>query len=251
VAILGALHRELADIRSQFKIQHRGRKNGVCFWMGYHESRRIILVQTGVGPSQARHAASVILAAYPVEVLISVGFACALQSRMKIGDLVVGERFSFFNRVAPISYPADDKLLRCADAVSENYDIAHGVPASVLRGSILTVQKIVVTAGEKRFLADTTGAVALDMESAAIAAVATEAKVAYLSIRAISDLVDEDLGEISKLFSPEGKLRPLKVILYLVSHPGGVIHLNRLRKHTAVASKRLGWFIHDYLHRLN
>ena len=251
VAILGALHRELVYIRSQVRIQHKDSREGVRFWIGDHGSRRIILVQTGVGPAQAQHAARVILSSFPVEVLISVGFACALKSEMKIGDLVVGESSSFLNQPHLGSYTADGRLLVFADEVSEKFGSSSLRPASIFRGPILTVQQIMVTAAEKRTLADTTGAIAVDMESAAIAAAAVDAKVAYLSIRTISDLVDEDLESVAKFLSPEGNLRPLKGVLYLLSHPIDVVHLNRLRIHTAVASKRLGCFIHDYLHRFN
>jgi hypothetical protein len=107
-----------------------------------------------------------------------------------------------------------------------------------------------VEATEKRTLACRSSAIALDMESAAIAA-AVDAKVPCLSIRSISDLVDEDLGGVAKFLSPEGNLQFLKGVLHLLTHPIDVIRMNRLRIHAAVASKRLGCFIHDYLHRLN
>jgi len=251
VAILGALHRELVYIRPEIKIQSRIKKNGVPFWMGSYGPRKIILVQTGVGPSQAQQATRVALSSFPVKVLISVGFACALHHEMKIGDLVVGESASFFDQDCPVSYPADSRLLLVAGEVLDHVGASRLDRATVFKGPLLTVRRIIERAVEKKTLASTTGAIALDMESAAIAGAAADAQIAYLPIRAISDLVDEDLGGVSNLFSSEGAFRPLKGLFYLLSHPNGLAHLNRLRTHTTVASKQLGCFIHDYLHYLN
>ncbi len=251
VAILGALRRELVYIRPKIKIQRRVNKNGVRFWIGSHGPRKIILAQTGVGPNQAQQATRVTLSSFPVKVLISVGFACALNQDMKIGDLVVGESASFFNQDLPVSYPADGRLLLLAGEVLENAGPSGSERVTVFKGPLLTVHRIIEHAVEKRTLASTTGAIALDMESAAIAGAAADAKIAYLPVRAISDLVDEDLGGVSNLFTREGTFRSFKGLLYLLSHPNDLAHLGRLRAHTTVASRRLGCFIHDYLHHLN
>ncbi len=285
VAILGALRRELVYIRPKIKIQRRVHKNGVRFWIGSYGPRKIILAQTGVGPNQALQAARVALSSFPVKVIISVGFASALHQDMKIGDLVVGESasflcgdpcgpheadppmpphpspslakpdagLSFFNRdrgyLGP--YPSDSRLLLLADEVLENTKPSGSERVTVFKGPLLTVRRIIEHAAEKRTLASTTGAIALDMESAAIADAAADARIAYLPVRAISDLVNEDLEGMSHFFSGEGTFRLFGGLLYLLSHPNDLIHLSRLRAHTTVASKRLGCFIHNYLHHLN
>ncbi|MCI0527156.1 MAG: hypothetical protein L0Y56_06910 [Nitrospira sp.] len=275
VAILGALRRELVYIRPEIKIQRRVNRNGVRFWIGSHGPRKIILAQTGVGPNQAQQATRVTLSSFPVKVLISVGFACALNQDMKIGDLVMGESASFLcgdpcgergealakpdvgriflerarDYLGP--YPADGRLLLLASEVLENDSLSGSQRVTVFKGPLLTVRRIIEYAVEKRTLASTTGAIALDMESAAIACVAADAQIAYLPVRAISDLVDEDVGGVSHLFSGEGTFRPFKGLLYLLSHPNDLTHLNRLRAQTTIASKQLGRFIHDYLHLLN
>ncbi len=251
VAILGALRRELVYIRPKIKIQRRVHKNGVRFWIGSYGPRKIILAQTGVGPNQALQAARVALSSFPVKVIISVGFASALHQGMKIGDLVVGESASFFNQDHPVSYPSDHRLLLLADEVLENTKPSGSERVTVFKGPLLTVRRIIEHAAEKRTLASTTGAIALDMESAAIADAAADARIAYLPVRAISDLVNEDLEGMSHFFSGEGTFRLFGGLLYLLSHPNDLIHLSRLRAHTTVASKRLGCFIHNYLHHLN
>ncbi|MGH7274246.1 MAG: hypothetical protein ACREIQ_07315 [Nitrospiria bacterium] len=258
MAILGALDRELCNIRSEIRIERKLLKGNSRIWVGSHGSLKILLVQTGVGPDQALQAAQIAITSFPVAVLISVGFASALKGEMKIGDLVVGESAFYLNRNHTNSYRADGLLLLLADQASQEFtkDESRGgyraVPrASVFKGPILTVRRLVEDAAEKKTLACTTGAIALDMESAAIASAAADAKIASLPVRAISDLVDEDLGGVANFLSPEGALRPFKGVFYLISHPTAFARINRLRTHTAIASKRLGRFIHNYLHCLN
>jgi adenosylhomocysteine nucleosidase len=204
-----------------------------------------------VGPNQALQVARVAISSFPVKVIISVGFASALHQDMKIGDLVVGESASFFNQDHPAFYPSDKRLLLLAGEVLENTNPAGSERVAGFKGPLLTVRRIIEHAAEKKTLASTTGAIALDMESAAIAGVAADARIAYLPVRAISDLVDENLGGISHFFSEKGAFRPFGGLLYLLFHPTDLIHMGRLRAHTTVASKRLGCFIHNYLHHLN
>jgi adenosylhomocysteine nucleosidase len=253
VAILGALPRELVYIRSKIKIQRKVHQKGVRFWVGSYGVQKIVLVQTGIGPSQAQQATRVTLSCFPVKAIISVGFACALHPGMKIGDLVVGESASFLSEdpCRPGPYPADDRLLLLAGEVSKNTGPSGLEQAAVYQGPLLTVRRIIEDAAEKRTLARTSGAIALDMESAAVAGAAADAQIAYLPVRAISDLVDENLSGMSHFFSSEGTFRPLRGLLYLLSHPNDLAHLSRLRAHTITASQRLGCFIHNYLHYLN
>ena len=289
VAFLGALNRELCYIRSEIRLERRNLEGKSRFWIGSHGSVKILLVQTGIGPDQALQAARAAITSFPVEALISVGFACALKGEMKIGDLVVGESASYLDQDPINPYLADGLLLLRADQTSKHFiegesrtssrvvpvmgrsasgsaggtclpvgrseGIKHFMDSaprvSVFKGPILTVRRLVEAAAEKKNLACTTGAIALDMESAAIASAAADAKIAYLPVRAISDLVDEDLGGVANFLSPEGTLRPFNGIFYLLSHPAAVARINRLRINTAIASRRLGRFIHSYLHRLN
>ena len=68
---------------------------------------------------------------------------------------------------------------------------AAGLPART--GRFVSLPRIVWRAEDKRRVAADTGAVALDMESAVIGAEAAERRIPFAVIRAVSDLLDEDL----------------------------------------------------------
>jgi adenosylhomocysteine nucleosidase len=61
------------------------------------------------------------------------------------------------------------------------------VPADIRRGAIVTEDLPAANANEKRSVRERTGAAAVDMESRAIAAACTDARVPLLVLRVISD----------------------------------------------------------------
>jgi adenosylhomocysteine nucleosidase len=261
VAILGALSRELGHIHSHLRLTRKISNGPSSLWLGSHGSQKVILIQTGVGPERAYEAAHSAISSFPIKILISAGFAGALHEEMKIGDLVVGESAYFADRALSVEgtepYRADPHLLFLAEQASKDsfrantQDDLSDSRLVLFKGPILTVRQIIDKAVEKRALGLSTRAIAVDMESAAVASAAEDAKIAYLSIRAISDLMDEDLESAACFISTDGSVRTYKGILHLISHPSAIVRLNRLRVQTAIASKRLGCFIGNYLRRLD
>jgi adenosylhomocysteine nucleosidase len=101
-------------------------------------------------------------------------------------------------------------------------------------GSVVSLSRVVCRASEKQTIGQLTGAVALDMESAALAMVAKKREVPFLVVRTVSDLVDQDLPLDFNLF-----LRPsgwVHGIVAMMSHPSSLIGLNRLRRQSRLAS---------------
>jgi len=119
--------------------------------------------------------------------------------------------------------------------------VAQHAGLVVRAGTVVSSGTVVWQAEEKHRLRQLTDATGLDMESAAVAAVAQERGVPLAIVRTVSDLVDEDLPLDFNLF-----LRPtdwIKGVQTLISHPSSFVGLNRLRKQSRVAADRLTeWF---------
>jgi len=78
------------------------------------------------------------------------------------------------------------------------------------------------------------------MESAAVGAVALERNIPFAIVRAVSDLLDEDLPfDFNLWLSPTGWARGT---LTCLARPSSLIALNRLRAQTALASERMTRF---------
>lgn len=110
-----------------------------------------------------------------------------------------------------------------------------GLP--VRTGRFVSVPIVVGQAQEKRRLSQAAGAIALDMESQALGAVAWQQGVPFAIVRTVSDLLDEDLPlDFNQFLRPLGWPKGLRQVL---AHPGSLTGLNRLRKQSGLAAERL------------
>ena len=88
------------------------------------------------------------------------------------------------------------------------------------------------------------GAIAVDMEAAAIAARAKRAGLPFACIKVVSDRADESFGiDLNRMRSGEGRIRRGKISYYALTHPKVVPELLRLKRRTEGAAKVLGEFL--------
>jgi hypothetical protein len=96
----------------------------------------------------------------------------------------------------------------------EGPGLGLGRPATVV-----ATRRLIDDAAELRRLRERTGADAVDMESGILAATGRLRGV----VRAISDTPDEPLGPLGQAVTPEGRPRPLGVLLALAADPRGTL----------------------------
>ncbi|HEX5353562.1 MAG TPA: hypothetical protein VFW60_05735 [Rhodanobacteraceae bacterium] len=138
---------------------------------------------SGIGPRNARHAAERLLACGASR-LANWGVAGALRPDLAAGDVLVPERI----RCAP----GDPGFATDADAC-ERLIAALSAGLNVHRGVLWSARQPVSTQAEKKALAESSGAVAVDMEAASIAAVAARANIPFVAVKAICDPVTREL----------------------------------------------------------
>lgn len=197
------------------------------------ECRRLdparLLVRAGAGPDAARRAAA-LLADQGASVLVSWGCAAGLDPALRSGDLVL---------------PGS---VRQADGQPLEVDGHwHRRLAAGLRphlnfscGTLQETVAILATAAEKRDLARQTGAVAADMESAAVARVAAERGLPFLAIRTIVDAAAADVPpSVAAAFDDQGRLRLGRLLGCLLLRPADIPGLIGLGRHFRLAMATL------------
>ena len=114
----------------------------------------------------------------------------------------------------------------------------------IVRDPLVSVDRVAVTAAEKRALREKTGAAAVDMESGAIAEKAREWDVPFYSVRAVSDLADEDMPLDFNLYrDARGRFSRARIALAALSKPFAAIPgLLRLERNCRIAAEALGEF---------
>ena len=103
---------------------------------------------------------------------------------------------------------------------------------------------MIATISEKKRLADQFAALAVDMESAAIARVCAERKILFAAIRAISDSANQTLPQaVLNFFGQDGNLRLRRVIAEVCQQPSLLPVLWKLQRQTALAGDCLREFL--------
>jgi len=206
------------------------------------DGRELWLTRTGMGPANAEAAARRLLEGGPIAAALALGVAAGLSPQLRTGDLIVGDRVLFHQRKgrAPESFPCDPRLKESALAALRRSGDRYHV------GPIVTVEQVVRAPEEKRRLAAESGAMAVDMESAAIASAASAHAIPFLAIRGILDPVDEDLSiAFDQFLDGRGEPRPLPLIKYLIAHPRAIPRLVELGFRTKIACARLGRLLRE------
>ena len=129
---------------------------------------------------------------------MSTGYAAALTPS-KIGAIVVADQVLL--ETSSFLGPQQSAPIRCHSGYTEEaFKMGKACEENTRVGRILTVPRIVNRALEKREMAHLTGAIGLDMESAVVGQVAQDQNIPFVAVRAISDLMDEELPEVFNLF---------------------------------------------------
>lgn len=105
---------------------------------------------------------------------------------------------------------------------------------------LLGETRIAATASDKRRLHATTGAAAIDLETGAVARVATAAGLPFAVVRAICDTAGEDLPPAALVaLNGVGGIGVLRVLASLAAHPTQLPALLMLGRHAAAARRAL------------
>jgi adenosylhomocysteine nucleosidase len=184
---------------------------------------------TPSGPGGERAAAAAMRAvAAGARVLVSWGLAGGLEPTLAPGVVVIPRRVIAHDGA---TFDADPALHARAVALADEL--------AVDAGDLLTVRTPLETPEAKRAARDRHRAVAVDMESAAIARVAAEARVPFVALRAVFDGVADSLPTGAGQWLDEHGRRRLAPALRAVASPGQWGGLMTLIRRYRVASRSL------------
>ncbi len=227
IAIIGAIKDEIAGIKKEMRITNTLRWPTGNTFAGTWRDAPIVLVRSGMGCDRARRALAEIAGKYTLKRIISIGYAGALDPSLKVGDVVVADQVVYYETLK--SYSLDGELL--------------GTMPEVARGTLLTVDQVVATPPEKKALREKYSAVAVDMETFALAEETQARNLPFASVRAITDTADQGLIDCSHLVEADGEVSKLKAGWHVLTHPGDLKGMIDLGKHAKTATASLTEFL--------
>lgn len=203
--------------------------NGFAIRVGHWKGRRVALAISGAGRACVARAAEALILGHHPRLVFSAGFCGGLNDSVKRLDLVVAERIV---SQSGEELAVDLEPIRSAPLLSR---------AGVHVGRIVTADAIVRSPREKRALGQQFDALAVDLESAAVAEVCARRNVRFLAVRVVSDAVDDRLPrEVERLARQKSRAARLGAALgAILDRPDAAKELYRLKQNALAASDRL------------
>ena len=223
VIVFAALQWECRPLVRVLRRVRRERRAHATLWHGLADRCEVSVVKTGMGLQRAAAAVRAIDWEPRCDAVVSTGCAGGLIPALQPGALTVASTI-----LGPDGLALETDAALRVRAVS----IAHRAKVDCHEGPVLCSPVVLATVAEKRAAA-ARGAIAVEMESAAIAAHAAQMGVPFVSVRAILDGADTALDHVGPAIDRDtGRLRPVALAAYLATHPGalpGLLGLQRMR----------------------
>jgi len=237
IAILGAIKDEIAGIKKEMEISGTLRWPTGNAFVGEWQGISVVLVRTGMGRDRARRALVEVAEKWDLKEVISIGYAGALDPSLEVGDLVVADLVIELDS----SRPQNDT--KTFSLEKEIFNPATDVHKRIL----LTVDRVAATPQEKKKLKEQYSAVAVDMETSALAEEAQTRDLAFVSVRAITDTANQELIDCAHLVEENGEVSKMKAGWHVLTHPGDLKGMIELGQHAKIATANLTEFLRTYI----
>jgi futalosine hydrolase len=214
LAIITAVPFETAQIQAVMKGVRKSKIGNKTVYNGMLSSKKIIIIQAGIGKVNAAHAATCIIESFSVRCILNVGVGGAFPgSGLQVGDVAIASKEFYGDEgVAgpggwkdmqkigiPVvrergkryfnEFPLDKKLVKLAEKESGKVFLDQPKGIQVKTGNFVTVSTVSGTRTRAAKLQKRFGALCENMEGAAIAHVCTLYKMPLLEIRGMSNMV--------------------------------------------------------------
>jgi adenosylhomocysteine nucleosidase len=210
VAIIAALEREVWPFIKTWPTTHK--EYGGCAFK-FFEKEHLVVVCGGIGSAPARKATEAVINLYHPALVISAGFAGALDPRLPAGHTLIPRH-----------------VVDVGDG--SRTDSGTGEAVLISFDSIADVE-------QKAKLAEAFGAHAIDMEAAAVARAAQAHGINFLACKVISDPADSRLPPLARFIGQDGRFHALKFIAYVAVRPRLWASIRRLIRDSPIAAANL------------
>jgi adenosylhomocysteine nucleosidase len=218
IALVSAMHEELAAVLARMPVEQKTDLAGREFWIGRWHGHDVVAVLSRIGKVAAATTATTLIERFGVTHIVFTGVAGGLAPHVNVGDVVVGREFIqhdmdasplFPRHEVPLTgmtrFPADPALSdvlasaaplalqdMLAELPSSEWQSLDFSNAQVHQGLIASGDRFVSQTGESQALQqELPEALAVEMESAAMAQVCHDYGIPFAAVRSISDRADD------------------------------------------------------------
>jgi adenosylhomocysteine nucleosidase len=247
ILILCAFGAEFGPLRSRLADVRRLKTDSLRGCEGRIGGNAATLLTVGVGVRNARaNSARAMDSLSDIGLVVITGVAGALIDGLPIGRPVLADKLMM--RSGDGFVPE-----RTIDAPRDRFDtMAGALDASSIQyaaGPMMTSRRAIALAADKRRAHDATGAIAIDMESAAIAFEAAARNLPFVCVRTILDTAGEDLAGAN--FADEnGNIRVKAAAKALITNPAMIAGVARLLRNLRITTNSMADTLAAVLRRI-
>ena len=197
IGIIGAMDEEISVILSEMNNISEYNINNIKFYKGKIYDKDLVLVKSGIGMVNASIITTLLIKEFDVNKILFSGVAGSLNKNINVGDIVIADslveymfnaiEFGYEIRQIP---RMENSVFKSENLLNKIRDILKN--DSIFYGKILSGDKFVSNLEEKEKIGKKFDALALDMESAAVAHCTYILGVEFAIIRSISDSLNSD-----------------------------------------------------------
>ena len=201
IAIISAMENEVKLLLSQAEIDHIDTIGGVDFHVGTLCNRNVVIAKAGIGKVLSASGASAMLCQFPVSFLIFTGIAGGVGDETHVLDITIATElvqhdYGMQTKDGFIWTPSRSGVEGYYFCDEELVNAAYQASVEVVgeehtfKGLIATGDQFIASESYVRYLQESFGALACEMEGASVAAVCEHYGIPYVIIRSMSDKAD-------------------------------------------------------------
>jgi adenosylhomocysteine nucleosidase len=235
IALMGAVREEVGFLKRRLGLSCVLRRPPLYVYAGDSRHPDLLLVQMGMGRQRAEEATYLVLDAYPVDALVSFGFAGGLREDVEIGDVILCRDVRCLDASGQedAAQDSDADLLASASKALETAGVRFRYGRCVSGTSVVSDPTV------KRDLGALTQAAIVDMESGWMASCAAKRSVPFLTVRVVSDRLEDPLPPISGGAVDAGWRTRVRIAGQVFGNPRRLRPLIRLARNVQLARKNL------------
>ncbi|WP_298932447.1 5'-methylthioadenosine/adenosylhomocysteine nucleosidase [uncultured Ramlibacter sp.] len=201
IAIVSAMHQELAAVLDLMPDEHKQVVAGREFWRGHLHGQEVVCVLSRIGKVAAATTATALIERFGVTRIVFTGVAGGLGPGVQVGDVVVAGSFVQHDMDASPIFPRYEVPLYGASRFATDAALTAALAQAVRRalpgtslhqGLVASGDRFVASSAESRALqVALPDALAVEMEGAAFAQVCHDYGLPFAAVRTISDRADD------------------------------------------------------------
>jgi adenosylhomocysteine nucleosidase len=205
-AIIGAMDQEIEAILKMMEGIQTYHFNNQPFYQGLVNKKMVILVKSGIGKVASAMTTTQLLVNFSVEAIINIGTCGGVENKVEVMDLIIGQELVYgdvdlvafkypYGQMAgqPATFKSDLGLVAKVKEYSKKVGLNPKLGNLMSSDAFITDKKII----EDRIKLIDMPIIGVDMESAAIAQVATSFKKPFVVMRVVSDIIGMDKQVLS------------------------------------------------------